>query len=237
MDITVTPNKIHPPGPHRRKMSYQQYLKFAADSQIIEWVKGEIITYMPPQYQHQNILSLLGTLLKQFVELFDLGIIIYAPFEVKLWPDGPSREPDVIFIATENIPQDISKRFEGPPDLAIEIVSPSSVTEDRVRKFAQYEKAGVREYWIIDPRSHQQQADFYLLGDDGEYHTAPVDENGIYHSTVIPHFWFKLNWLWQKKLPDPQIIFTQIILSTQSLPPEVRTAYETIQNWLINKDN
>lgn len=235
MDIIAPPKKIHPPSPQRRKMNYEDYLKLDGDSKIIEWVKGEVITYRPPQYQHQNILSFLGTLLKQFVELFNLGLIIYAPFEVKLWSDGPSREPDIIFIATKNIPQDISKRFEGAPDLVIEIVSPSSVTEDRVRKFAQYEKAGVQEYWVIDPRPHQQQADFYHLGDDGQYYTASVDENGIYHSTVIPHFWFELNWLWQKKLPDPQGTFAQIILSTPSLPPDVRIAYETIQNWLGSK--
>jgi Uma2 family endonuclease len=42
--------------------------------------------------------------------------------------------------------------MEGPPDLAIEVVSPSSVTVDRKDKFLQYRKAGVRNYWIVDPR-------------------------------------------------------------------------------------
>ena len=73
-----------------------------------------------------------------FIEFFDLGILVLAPFEVKLWPDGPSREPDILFIGQENLSKLTSERFEGGPDLIIEIISPSSVTEDRVHKFTEY---------------------------------------------------------------------------------------------------
>ena len=50
--------------------------------------------------------------------------------------------------------------MEGGPSLVVEIVSPGSATIDRVDKFREYERAGVGEYWIIDPRHQKQQADF-----------------------------------------------------------------------------
>ena len=105
----------------------------------------------------------LSSLIDSFINYFHLGILRFAPFEVKLWPDGPSREPDILFISKDNLPNLTPKRFQGSPDLIIEIVSTSSVIEDRVQKLTQYEQAGVREYWIIDPRPHQQQADFFIL--------------------------------------------------------------------------
>lgn len=75
--------------PQRQKMSYDDYLDYAGESQIVEWVKGEVITYVPPVYKHQDLSRFLSTLLDLFVQFFDLGIVQYAPFEVKLWPAGP----------------------------------------------------------------------------------------------------------------------------------------------------
>jgi Uma2 family endonuclease len=235
--ITITaPEKILVESPQRRQMSYEEYLKFAPDSRIVEWVDGEVIIYMPPVERHQDVCRFLGTLLDLFTHFLKLGRLIYAPFEVKLWPGGPSREPDIVFIVNENIAKLTPERFEGSPDLLIEIISPGSVTEDRVRKFTEYERAGVREYWIIDPRPHQQQADFYLLGEDKIFHPAPLAEDGVYHSTVIPGFWLNVDWLWLEALPDPQMIFAEIIASAGELPDEIKAAYQTIQAWLADKN-
>lgn len=236
MVTTSAPEKIFVEAPQRRQMSYEDYLKFAGGSQIVEWVDGEVIIYMPPVDKHQDVSQFLGTLLNLFIHFFKLGIMRYAPFEVKLWPGGPAREPDILFIVNENIAKLTPERFEGGPDLLIEIISPGSVTEDRVRKFTEYERAGVREYWIIDPRPHQQQADFFILGEDKIFHPAPLAEDGVYHSTVIPGFRLNVDWLWQEALPDPQMIFAEIITSAGELPDEIRAAYQTIRAWLADKN-
>jgi Uma2 family endonuclease len=223
--------------PQRLKMSYEKYLEYtvdASDSRIIEWVDGEVIYYMPPLDIHQNISRFLTILLDAYIEFFDLGVLRYAPLEVKLWPDGPAREPDILFIAQHNRSGLTDKRFEGGPDLVVEIVSTSSVTEDRVYKFTEYERAGVREYWLIDPRPYQQQADFYLLDSEGVYRPAPVDEVGIYHSTVLPDFWLKLNWLWQEELPNPQLALAEIMISNEALSAEAKEAYQAMYR-LLNR--
>ena len=222
-------------APQRLEMSYQEYFDSASESKITEWTEGEVITYMPPVFAHQNIVGFLDGLLRFFIQFFGLGVVIPAPFEVKLWPDGPSREPDLVFIANENLSRLTLKRFEGGPDLIIEVISPSSITEDRARKFIEYERAGVREYWLIDPRPRQQQMDFYVLGSDQAYHSGPVDDDGIYHSSVIPNFWFNVDWLRQKELPNPQLILAEIMLSVAELPAEAKEAYQAMYRLLDGK--
>ena len=129
--------------PKRTKMSYEEYLEHASETRLMEWVDGEVIEYMPAGYLHQNIIRFLLALLNSFVETFQLGVVLPAPFETKLWSNGPSREPDILFISQEQLSKLTNKRFEGSPDLVVEVVSPGSVSEDRVRKFSHYEQAGV----------------------------------------------------------------------------------------------
>jgi len=61
------------------------------------------------------------------------------------------RRPDILLFWKDNLDRIGEEAMEGPPDLAIEVVSPSSVEVDREDKFEQYRKAGVTYYWIIDP--------------------------------------------------------------------------------------
>ncbi len=84
-------------------------------------------------------------MLGNYVDQLALGIVLNAPLEVKLWPGGPSREPDILFIGNEKMAQIGERRFEGAPDLVVEVVSPASITLDRITKFREYERAGVGE--------------------------------------------------------------------------------------------
>ncbi|MBN1991199.1 MAG: Uma2 family endonuclease [Anaerolineae bacterium] len=222
--------------PQRLKMSYAEYLKFASDSNIMEWVEGEVIIYMPPLDRHQELVLFLSKLLHSFIQFFNLGTLRFAPFEVRLWPDGPSREPDIIFISHKNLSQLTSRKFEGGPDLVIEIISPGSVTEDRVHKFTEYERAGVREYWLIDPRPHQEQVEFFILREDNVYRPALLNNDGIYHATVLPNFWLNPTWLWQKKLPNSELILAEIMLSVENLPAEAKDAYQAMYNLWAGRD-
>jgi Uma2 family endonuclease len=114
-------------------------------------------------------------------------------------PVGRGREPDILFVAQNrlNIVQD--SNLSEAADLVIEIVSPESVGRDRGEKFVEYEAAGVREYWLIDP--DRQQAEFYRLTDAGRYQLVFPGDEGIFHSEVLTNFWLKIEWLWQEPLP------------------------------------
>ena len=198
----------------RRRASYEEYLATAGETRIVEWSDGEIVEYMPPTIEHQNLTVFLVQLLGAFVAELDLGRVVVAPAEVKLWPGGPSREPDVFVVMKARLPDFDKWRFNGAPDLIVEVVSPGSVREDRVRKFTEYEQAGVREYWLIDPRPHQRTVECYRREDDGVFQPVEADENGRLYSAVLAHegaqFWLHVDWLWQEPLPKVQSVLREI---------------------------
>jgi len=217
MTLVRTPVKRVPTEKERLRMSYEEFLTWADEDVHAEWVNGEVIVHMPPKDTHQNIVTFLVTLLRTFVDFFNLGQVRTAPFEMKLAPDGPSREPDILFVAREHLERLTEDRLAGPADLVVEVVSADSVRRDFVDKFGEYERYGVGEYWLIDSRPGRRGAEFWVRDEEGCFQAAAVDEEGVYRSTVVPGFWLRLEWLWADPLPDPQLTFAEIA----GFPPEV----------------
>ena len=194
----------------RLKMSYDDYLRFGDDTTRSEWVDGEVVVYMPPKTEHQRILAFLERLLALFVDLTGLGGVYIAPFEVKLWRGGPSREPDIFFVRRERLEHLSSERFSGAPDLAVEIISPGSLYIDRDRKFREYERAGVAEYWLIDSRPGQHRADLYRLDEEGRFELFSTEVDERVNSTVLEGFWLRPAWLWETP-PNPLVALAEIV--------------------------
>lgn len=211
MSMSHQHTETAPQEVRRLRMSYEEYLDWTDEDARAEWVDGEVIVYMPPKDEHQRIVEFLYELLAQFVRFADVGLVRIAPFEVKLWPDGPSRQPDVCFIADENLQILNSERISGAPDLVVEVLSPSTIHEDRSRKFREYESAGVREYWIVDSRPDSYRADFYRLDENGRFDLFATEDDEVVHSTVVEEFWLRPAWLWQDPLPNPLHALAEIV--------------------------
>jgi Uma2 family endonuclease len=180
------------------RMTYEEFFEWHPDSGLAEWVDGEAFVMAPPATRHQLIASFLFRCLSFYVEARALGLMLYAPVQMKLEKSG--REPDILFVATEHVARLDGRLLNGPADLAIEVVSPDSRKRDYVDKFREYEHAGVREYWIVD--GTKEQATFYVLGADGKYHALPVSNDGVFHSEVLAGLWLRVDWLWQEPLPQ-----------------------------------
>ena len=202
---------LEQPDIRRLTMSYEDYLHYADEGTRTEWVGGEVIVYMPPRTEHQLVLAFLERLLALFTDLKGLGNIYIAPFEVRLWEGGPSREPDIFFVGEEKREQLSSKRFSGAPDLAVEIISPGSLYIDRNDKFREYERAGVREYWLVDSRPEAKRADFYRLDSEGRYALFATEGDEKVFSEVLEAFWLRPSWLWQEPLPNPLSALAEIV--------------------------
>jgi Uma2 family endonuclease len=133
------------------KMTAEQFLQLGEDPPGVrlELVEGEIAVSPSPMPQHSyaeiKLILLLGNHIeaKRSGELHRDVDTILDPFTV--------RRPDILYFSKERTHLIGKKAMQGPPDLAVEIISPSSVDIDRTDKFAQYRDAGVAFYWIVDP--------------------------------------------------------------------------------------
>ena len=191
-----------PPDPKALtvKMTYEEFLEWLDEDTHAEWINGEVIFMTPISIEHQNLGRFLLSLISHFADLHQLGVVAYDPFQMKTAPELPSRAPDILFVANENLSRLEETYLNGPADLVVEIISPGSRGTDRGDKFYEYEEGGVCEYWLIDPQRHQ--AEFYLRGEDGIYCLAPISKEGIFRSAVLKGLWLKTDWLSKESMPS-----------------------------------
>jgi Uma2 family endonuclease len=140
-------------------------------------------------------------LIDEFVEQNQLGEVRYEGFAMRLASVPSAREPDLLFVRSENIDRIQETFLDGPADLAIEVISLESRERDRGAKFYEYEQGGVLEYWLIDPI--RKQFEFYRLDETGRYQLIPTSSDGYFYSGAITGFRLNPSWLWQDPLPRP----------------------------------
>lgn len=197
-------------------MSYEEWLAWPGSQRHSEWAYGEAIVLMPGTYLHANLVAFLTTLLRIFARRLDLGTVLAAPMQMRLTDPDVAREPDVLFITKEHFGWLERTRLNGPADLVIEVVSDDSVGRDRGLKFDEYERAGVPEYWIADPRPGRQRFDAWILREDGKFAAAQPEDDGRYTSSVLPGFWLRPEWLWEEPLPDETALLDEILATGRS---------------------
>ncbi len=188
------------------RMSAEDFLRMEHHG-IAEWINGEVI-FMSVKYEHQRIVDFLNALLRLFTQMMNLGVICTVPYPMRARPGANLREPDLVFVSADHAHRLTSQALEGPADLIIEVVSDGSVIQDYDDKYVEYRNAGVREYWIIDPRPDRLRTSFHVLDSNQQFRVVALDDEGIYHATVLPGFWFNTNRLWQ----DPQPRVDELLL-------------------------
>jgi Uma2 family endonuclease len=167
------------------KYTYSDYCSWD-DGERWELIDGVPYAMSPaPTRKHQDVLGALFNQLYNFLKNKPCKVYI-APFDVRLNADEEDDtvcQPDIVVVCDKSKLDE--KGCKGAPDLAIEIVSPSSLRMDRVIKLEKYRQAGVREYWIVDPEARSVEVcvldggRYFLTGYIGE---APV---GILPGCVI----------------------------------------------------
>jgi Uma2 family endonuclease len=119
---------------------------------LVEFSHGYLEFPPMPTTTHQLIVAYLYGLLLAFTSERDLGLVLFASLPVRLWP-GKIREPDILFMRKEHADR-LGDRFWKGADLVMEVVSGDK--EDRRRdlevKREEYARAGISEYWIVDPK-------------------------------------------------------------------------------------
>jgi Uma2 family endonuclease len=179
-------------------MTEEEFLEFCDEDTRAEYIDGEVIVHSPVTNKHSRIATFLTTILQLYIDQHLLGIIWGENFQVRPRA-GLRRVPDLVFVSTENQVIITNTEVDGAPDLVVEIVSPDSIERDWRVKYLEYEKAGIKEYWVIDPI--YEKMNIYCLNEHGKYE-AQKAENKILESKVLRGFWIKPEWLWQEPLPN-----------------------------------
>lgn len=169
-----------------RVWTYADLLEMPVDiSQRHEILEGELFVSPSPSLIHQVLLGELHARLSTYVRGHQLGRLLTGPVDVKRSEYGVT-VPDILFVrkSRAHVVTLGEQAITEPPDLVVEVISPSSHRRDRIRKFAFYAEFGVEEYWVVDP--FQRTCDAYVLR-DGVYEVLPV-EGGTLHSEVVEGF-------------------------------------------------
>ena len=162
----------------------------------LEWNNGRLEEKPMPDRESFEMYSWLWRLLMEYFDTFDEGMLIGLETGFKLTFDNHTsiRKPDLAFIHKDNPDQmaPFDRTYHGCFDICFEFLSDSdkaAVERDTVIKKHEYEKFGVKEYYILDRLGDE--TTFYYLDANGIYQTIKPDRDGIIHSTVLNMFKFR----------------------------------------------
>ena len=128
---------------------------FAADSQHCELIGGELIMMSPAGFDPGRFASRIVAALENHVRPRSLGVVTTAEAGFQLAHDPDTvRAPDVAFVARHRIPPGgVKGFFQGPPDIAVEVVSPNDRASDVAAKLQEWLRAGCATVWVVDPEN------------------------------------------------------------------------------------
>ena len=186
-------------------ISFEDFLRVYDDVHA-EWVAGKVVPMSPASDRHQDVVGFLHAVIRPFLRARGLGVVRAGPFVMRL--GAAAREPDLLLVRTEHTGRIKPTFLDGAADLVIEVLSPESRTRDTTEKLAEYEAAGVREYWTIDPT--RQTAGQYRLGDGGRYEAVGLGEPPELASDAFPGLRIRAEWLWTDPLPDELAVLKEL---------------------------
>jgi Uma2 family endonuclease len=157
------------PGPGQGNWTYNLYAALPEDGKRYEIVDGVLLDMSPaPGIPHQKAVLRLATYMLALIEDVGLGQVFVAPVDVELTPKRVF-EPDIVVVLNAGRNKVQESHIVGAPDLVVEVVSPRTKRYDRTIKREAYARAGIREYWQMDPLACTIEV-LYL--EDGVYHSS-----------------------------------------------------------------
>ena len=160
----IKPESIQEIPAHRTPMTLEEFLE--NDVEGYEYVKGELVPMSPTSMEHGEISSNVIRHLSLPVFEHQLGRLYTAGTTFRL--RDRIVKPDVAFVLTERLPENREKGSPVPPDLAVEVVSPTDKHYDVTKKALAYLRAGTRLVWVVEPVAktvmvYRSETDFTLL--------------------------------------------------------------------------
>lgn len=152
------------------------------DGRVYELLNGVISMAAAPTYRHQIACRTIFRLIDAWVAERGIGETLFAPVDVVL-DCYDVVQPDIVYIDSTHLTTVRDGRIFGPPQLIVEVISPTSRSRDSVEKAIRYAIAGATEYWLVDPQL-EAIAVFSLI--ESVYVERAGDDKGIVASVVLP---------------------------------------------------
>jgi Uma2 family endonuclease len=164
------------------KITHDDLLALPEDNLRREIIDGEMFVTPSPIADHQTILINLLSAFLDYLKAHRVGKVFVAPLDVIL-SDYDVLQPDLLFVLNERAGI-VKDWVRGAPDLAVEILSPTTEKRDRGIKLKAYARFGVKEYWIIDPAARE--VEVHRLRGGGYELAETFDINGSLISALLP---------------------------------------------------
>ncbi len=134
----------------RRRVSYDDLAQMPEDGRRCELYDGEVFVVPSPILLHQVVAMRLWRILDDYASRTG-GLAVASPIDI-VFSDYDVVQPDIVFLTAASMRTvSLMKPVRQSPDLAVEVLSPSTASNDRGRKMRMFQRYGVPEYWIVDP--------------------------------------------------------------------------------------
>jgi Uma2 family endonuclease len=139
-----------------RLVTADELEKFPDDDYRYELVEGRVVRMSPVGFRHGTTVVRFGALLMRHAQERGLGAVMTEVGFKLAWNPDTVRAPDVAFIRQDRIPTPEPRGFwDGPPDLAVEVLSPDDRPDDIREKVGEYLRRGVPIVLIVDPDTRE----------------------------------------------------------------------------------
>jgi len=166
----------------RVKLTYEDFVRFPDDGMRHELIDGEHYVTPSPNIGHQRVVGQLYGLIWTYLRTRPVGELFVAPFDV-VFSNVDVVEPDLLYVSQGRASILTQANVKGTPDLVVEVRSPSTGRRDETIKLALYERAGVSEYWLVDPRGLE--VTFDILRHTEKGYVATRKQRGWVKSAVF----------------------------------------------------
>ena len=145
-----------PTTSHRdARLTYEDFCRIPDDGMRHEIIDGVHYVTPSPVRRHQQLMGRLHLAIGNFLELHqDIGEVYLSPLDTVFSP-WDVVEPDLVFVAADQLDILTEPNIQGAPALVVEILSPSTRRRDLGIKRQLFDRGGVREYWVVDPKAHE----------------------------------------------------------------------------------
>ena len=175
------------PTATRKKLTLTEFLALPEDDSSpvkYELEFGELVEVTRPTWEHNELLQELAHIIRSYVRTKGLGrvsgdILVILDEEKDL-----SYAPDIVFVATEHLDRIREGRVYGPPDLVVEILSPTTVHRDIGVKKRIYHAYGVQWYWVVD--MERRTVEEYRWTEEGYLLTQVALPGEVFQPKVFP---------------------------------------------------